>query len=345
MNAGRRLRRRDTLGLLLGAPLAAVAGPQKPALPAERLQAAADYSARTGGLALLVREHGRTRLESGAACREPRRIYSGTKAFWGLAALAAIEDELIKPEEPVAAVLSEWRDRPTACITHLLDFSCGLAACPVLHEDGLDDRNRLALQQRQLAKPGQTFIYGPSALQVFHEVLKRRLAGRWRRESPVRYLERRVLRPLDLGPQRYLPDGAGNPLLAAGFLLSAEQWAAVGDLMLKAGRPVLRDPAIWSSVSLGSAAGAPYRCGFWNNRRAARDGARETDIETMLDRPWQSQTWTRACLSRSAPADLLACVGSGGQRLYAVPSQGLIVVRQGRGDRFRDPEFLRRLLA
>lgn len=343
MNGGRRLRRRDTLGLLLGASLAGAAESPKSALSADRLKAAAEYSARAGGLALLVREHGRTRLESGDACREPRRIYSGTKAFWGLAALAAIEDGLFTPEEPVAAVLPEWRDRPTACITHLLDFSCGLAACPVLHEDGLDDRNRLALQQRQLAKPGQAFIYGPSALQVFHEVLKRRLAGRWRRETPVRYLERRVLRPLDLGPQRYLPDASGNPLLAAGFLLSARQWAAVGDLMLAAGRPVLRESSIWQSVSLGSAAGAPYRCGFWNNRRAAEDGARETDIETMLDRPWQSQSWPRACLSKSAPPDLLACVGSGGQRLYAVPSQGLVVVRQGRGNRFRDPEFLRRL--
>ena len=345
MNGGRRLRRRDTLGVLLGASLAGAAESKKPVLSADRLKAAAEYSARAGGLALLVREHGRTRLESGDACREPRRIYSGTKAFWGLAALAAIEDDLFTPEEPVAAVLPEWRDRPSACIAHLLDFSCGLAACPVLHEDGLDDRNRLALQQRQLAKPGQAFIYGPSALQVFHEVLKRRLAGRWRRETPVRYLERRVLRPLDLGPQRYLPDASGNPLLAAGFLLSARQWAAVGDLMLAAGRPVLRESSTWQSVSLGSAAGAPYRCGFWNNRRAAQDGARETDIETMLDRPWQSQSWTRACLSKSAPADLLACVGSGGQRLYAVPSLRLVVVRQGRGDRFRDPEFLRSLFA
>ena len=345
MTGRRWLRRRDTLALLLGAPLAGAAESRKPTLPAERLTAAANYSARTGGLALLVREHGRLRLESGPACQEPRRIYSGTKTFWGLAALAAIEDGLFQPEEPVAAVLPEWNDRPKVHIMHLLDFSCGLAACPVLHENHLSDRNRLALEQRQLAAPGRAFIYGPSPLQVFHEVLKRRLASRWRRESPERYLERRVLRPLDLGPQRYLPDRAGNPLLAAGFMLSARQWAAIGDLMIASGRPVLRKPDSWPRIHQGSASGAPYCCGIWNNRRATQNDARETDIEAMLSRPWQSQSWSHTCLSRSAPADLLACVGSGGQRLYAVPSLGLVIVRQGQGDRFRDPEFLRRLFA
>lgn len=337
----RRLRRRDTLALLLGAPLAATA--QSRQLPEARLAAAAEYSDRHGGLALLVRQHGQTRLETGPACREPRRIYSGTKAFWGLAALAAIEDGVLKPDEAVAEILPEWQDRPNIRIQHLLDFSCGLAACPHLHEDGLKDRNRLALQQPQLAQPGRAFIYGPSALQVFHEVLKRRLAGRWRRESPVRYLERRVLRPLDLGPQRYLPDAAGNPLLAAGFMLSARQWAAVGELMLDRGRPVLRHPATWQSVGNGSAAGAPYHCGFWNNHHAGQGEAREDDIERQLDRPWASQSWARTCLCRTAPPDLLACVGSGGQRLYAVPSQGLMVVRLGGGQGFRDPDFLRRL--
>ena len=80
---------------------------------------------------------------------------------------------------------------------------------------------------------------------------------------------------------------------------------------------------------------------LWNNRLAP--GGREVDPEDMLEAPWQRQQWSGACLSKSAPGDLLACVGSGGQRLYVVPSLGMIVVRQGNFGRFHDAEFLGRL--
>ena len=83
-----------------------------------------------------------------------------------------------------------------------------------------------------VAKPGKAFIYGPAALQVFHQVLKEKLHGK----TPTEYLERRVLRRLRLGPQRYLDDRAGNPLLAAGFVLTARQWAKMGQLVLDRGQ-------------------------------------------------------------------------------------------------------------
>ncbi len=73
-----------------------------------------------------------------------------------------------------------------------------------------------------VAEPGKAFIYGPGALQVFHQVLKEKLG----KETPTHYLEHRVLRRLRLGPQRYLEDRAGNPLLAAGFILTV---AAMGE--------------------------------------------------------------------------------------------------------------------
>ena len=44
-------------------------------------------------------------------------------------------------------------------------------------------------------------------------------------ETPINYLERKVLKPIGLGPQEYKRDRAGNPLLAAGFRLTAEQWS------------------------------------------------------------------------------------------------------------------------
>ena len=64
----------------------------------------------------------------------------------------------------------------------------------------------------------------------------------------------------------------------------------------------------------------------------------------MLDRKWQAQDWTRACLCRDAPNDLVACIGSGRQRLYVIPSMEVVVVRHGAGGSFSDAAFLRLLL-
>ena len=54
-----------------------------------------------------------------------------------------------------------------------------------------------------IAQPGNAFIYGPAALQVFHRVLKVKLAGK----SPTEYLEQRVLKRLGLDPQRLSATG------------------------------------------------------------------------------------------------------------------------------------------
>ena len=47
-----------------------------------------------------------------------------------------------------------------------------------------------ALTRPVLAEPGTLFTYGPTGLQVFHELLRGKLHG----EAPTRFLERRVLR-------------------------------------------------------------------------------------------------------------------------------------------------------
>src|SRR6185436_11308033 len=116
-----------------------------------------------------------------------------------------------------------------------LDFSAGLEAVPGLHGENPGNRDAIAIRAPIVASPGSSFIYGPAALQVFHAVLKEKLRG----ESPTRYLERRVLNRLGLGSQRYLKDSAGNPLLAAGWKLSARQWAKIGELVLRDGSPAI----------------------------------------------------------------------------------------------------------
>jgi len=302
------------------------------------VRAAADYSARHRGVSFLAIQDGRTLLEQNG--KTPHRIYSGTKAFWDLAALAAAEHGLLRLDERVSDTITSWRSDPRRAqvtIRQLLDFDSGLEPEFFLHETQSEDRDTAAIRARMVADPGSAFIYGPAALQVFHQVLKEKLRG----DSPTHYLERRVLRRLGLGSQRYLTDGAGNPLLAAGWILSAKQWAKLGQLVLAKGRPVI-SPASLQQCWRGTAANRAFSFGWWNNR-AAPNG-REFDFEQMLIPKWQNQDWRDGCLCHDAPGDLVACIGSEGQRLYVIPSLQLIVVRQANGGSFSDAHFLRLLL-
>lgn len=302
---------------------------------------AANYSMQQGGLSFLVIQNGKTLVERYArdvSAGTELRIYSGTKAFWNLAALAAAEDGLLRLNEHAADVIPQWRSasrKASVTIRQLLDFDSGLEPKFSLQESQAGDRDEMAIRGSLVAKPGSAFIYGPAALQVFHQVLKEK------GKSPTRFLERRVLHRLGLGSQRYLEDHAGNPLLASGFVMTARQWSKLGELVLRNGAPVI-SPRLLEECFRGPEANRMFAFGWWNNRAAGF--GREIDVEQMLARKWQDQNWRDGCLCRDAPSDLIACIGSGHQRLYVIPSLRLIVVRQGDGGSFSDGTFLRLLL-
>ena len=304
------------------------------------VQAAAAYSASRTGSGVLVIQHGKTLLATNP--REAHRIYSGTKGFWMVAALVAAQEGIINLDERVSETISEWKSdarKSRITVRELISFTSGLEPIFGLHSNDFGDRNRAALAGSIVAEPGIRFIYGPAALQVFDEYFKRKLAAKG--ETPTQYLERKVLRPLHLGPQRYLADRAGNPLLAAGFTMTPSQWARLGELILDGGRPVVSSGQL-AECFRGSSANRSFGIGFWNNRAAP--GGRELDIEDLLDKKWFEQDWSGICICRDAPPDLVVGLGSGYQRLYVIPSLELIVVRFGNFGKFSDGTFLRMLL-
>ncbi len=311
------------------------------------MRAAADYSAACTGVAMLVMQGGRVIFEDyrdGHSANGRRKIYSGTKGFWVLAALKAAEEGILDLDERASETIAEWRgDEKRAGVTlrQLLNFSSGLDAANHLHGDDIRDRNAIALRTPFVATPGGAFIYGPAALQVFDEVFKRKLAAR--SDTPTKYLERKVLRPMGLGPQRYLADERGNPLLATGFMLTTRQWARMGQLILNEGSPVLSSRSLATCLR-GTSANCAFGMGFWNNAMAEARARRELDIEDTLEPKWYRQNWSGACICSDAPADLVAAVGSGYQRLFVIPSMKLVVVRQGKFGRMSDARFLRLLL-
>ena len=308
------------------------------ALDPAAVKAAADYSARHHGVSFFAIQDGRRLLEQDG--KTPHRIFSGTKAFWNLAALAAAEEGLLDLDARVANTIPSWQDDPRKSqitIRQLLNFDSGLEPQFFLQETQSRDRDAVAVRAQIVAEPGNVFIYGPAALQVFHEVLTKKL----RDQTATHYLERRVLHRLGLGPQRYLLDRAGNPLLATGWILTARQWAKIGQIVLDNGAPVISRKSL-EECWRGTMANRAFSLGWWNNR-AAPNG-REFDFEQMLTPKWPNQDWRDACLCRDAPSDLVACIGSEGQRLYVIPSLKLIVIRQANGGSFSDAHFLRLLL-
>ena len=320
-------------------------------LTEQAMRDAADYSASRRGCSLLVVQHGKTLLEeypNGGGTRIPHQIYSGTKAFFTLAALVAAQEGLLRLDEPVANSIAEWRGdarRGKITLRELMNFSDGLNPAFHLHSDQVTDRNTIALHTPPVAPIGAAFTYGPSHGQVLCEVLRRKLVSRG--ETPFDYLHHKVLDPLGLGAVPHRADAQGMPLVASGFRLTARQWSRFGLLVLGRGtygrRPIVQEK--WFAQCFeGSRVNPMFGLGFWLNHGASSKNARETDIENLLEKKWQEQDWHDRCICRSAPTDLVAVVGSGYQRLFVIPSLDLVIVRQGTNAKFSDAEFLRKIL-
>ena len=304
-----------------------LAGAQVPAGAA----AAGRYSAEHAGDAVLVFRHDTLVLEqyqNGYDARTPHPLASGTKTF--ACALAALgqADGLLTLDEPVARTLTEFAaDSLLRRITirQLLDLTSGLAPDP--------GGGGLTL----VSRPGQRFAYGGAGFAVFGVVMSRKLAG----QDLVAYLTRRVLAPLGVEIGEWQRDAGGIPGLASGAALTARAWGRFGLLLLDRGRwggrqLVPRDAL--AACGRGSEANPWYGLGVWLNPPAPI-----RPPPPGIERAGPSD---RVIQAPDLPRDLLLAAGTGGERLYILPSAGPVVVRFGHntGPDYRDDVFLRLLL-
>src|SRR4029434_10043809 len=194
-------------------------------LPADCARAA-KYSESKRGVSMLVMQNGRTIFEhyaNGGSARGRWPIFSGTKSFWGIAALAATRDGLFKLDDPVSDTITEWKSDPRKSqitIRQLLNQTDGIEGASRLQRASIRDRNVMAIRLQDVAEPGAAFIYGPSHLQIFSELLRRKLRGR----DVISYFEAHVANRLGLHDLKYKKDARGNPLPATGFELTAREW-------------------------------------------------------------------------------------------------------------------------
>jgi CubicO group peptidase (beta-lactamase class C family) len=297
---------------------------------------------------MLVMENGRTIFEhyaNGGSASGRWPIFSGTKSFWGIAALAAMHDRLFRLDDLVSDTITEWKSDPRKSqitIRQLLNQTDGIEAASRLQRPSIRDRNTMAIRLPSIAEPGAAFIYGPSHIQIFSELLRRKLKGR----STIAYFEGHVSDRLGLHRLNYKKDSLGNPLPATGFELTAREWARLGELVIGNGNYRGRQivPAdLLREAFAGSQANPSYGLTFWLNQQS-RNLSGEADMERMIDLQWQNAQWTDVCICKDAPADMVVALGSGYQRLFVIPSLKAIIVRQGSNAKFSDAHFLRLVL-
>jgi CubicO group peptidase (beta-lactamase class C family) len=305
---------------------------------------AAKYSESRHGSAMLVMQNGRTIFEhyaNGGSANRRWPIFSGTKSFWGLAALAAAQEGLFRLDDSVSDTITEWRNDPRKSritIRQLLSQTDGIEGASRLQRTSIRDRNAMAIALPSVAEPGSAFIYGPSHLQIFSELLRRKLRGR----SVVNYFEAHVANRLGLHDLKYKKDARGNPLPATGFELTPREWARLGELVIGNGnyhgRQIVSS-AVLREAFVGSPVNPAYGLTFWLNQNASN--GREADMERMLDLSWQNAHWSGVCIYKDAPNDMVVALGSHYQRLFIIPSLKAVIVRQGSGGDFSDAQFLR----
>jgi CubicO group peptidase (beta-lactamase class C family) len=322
--SARRLAPITLLGIVVAAPAAF-------AQSADALHSAARYAAEHAGDAVLIYHRDSLIFEeyqNGFDGRAPHPLASGTKAFTCVLAALAQGDGLLTIDEPVARTLPEFAadsELRRVTIRELLNLTSGLVPDPT--GPGLTLASR----------PGQRFSYGGTSFALFGFVLSRKLYG----EDLLAWLTRRIFTPLGITVGDWERNGSGQPGLASGAALTARAWGAYGLLLRDRGRwhgRQLVPSAGLEQCGRGSAANPSYGLGLWLNpptptRPPPAGVERAGPTDRVIDAP-------------DLPHDLWLASGTGGQRLYILPSAGLVVVRFGHntGPDYRDDVFLRTLL-
>lgn len=320
-----------------------------PVITATNFQLAADYSTGFGGRAVLVMQHGNILFERNEPPYDANTVHylhSATKSFWGPALAAMVQDGLISSyDEPAWTTLPEWEADPQkkkVTIRQLMHLVSGLDEDIRMLQGpypGAPNTYAYAITLPIVKEPGTFFRYGPSHFYVLGEIMRRKLLPLG--EDPLDYLHRRVLDPAGIEISQWLRDAAGNPNIPNGAYITARNWAKFGQFVAQHGawdgqqivnRALLDECIRPGSLNLG------YGLTFWMNGQGGHSispGAKAPPGSPGGWIYWEDYT------------DIAGALGAGKNRLYVIPSIGMVVIRHGEGDTenggFMDDTFLRLL--
>ncbi len=315
----------------------------------ERCRLAVAYSKSHSGYAVLILENDRVICEDyhGATTQPaPHHLYSGTKSFSCALAVSLADEGKLRLDDLVSDTVSEWKSDPLKSritVRQLLSFTSGLSSDDArLSLDGLvehpvvGDKYTVALGLAATHEPGSQFEYGSTHLMAFGGYV-RRLTGR----DPLELLEERLFSKIGFKHAGWIHDPAGNAALPYGAFTTTREWAKFGSLLLHDGD--WRGTRVLSSAGLaecrlGSTVMPAYGLTFWLNAEVTPEQLRTAAT------PLKTSDGTRM-LYGEGPADLYAAAGAHNERLFIVPSRGLLVLRQGGSDdTWSDAAFLARAL-
>ncbi|MEM6279428.1 MAG: serine hydrolase, partial [Verrucomicrobiota bacterium] len=277
--------------------------PEGSLISVEGLRTAEEYSASQNGHAYLVMIDGEVVYESYANGWDPakgHRLASGTKSFSAVILAAGVKDGLLSVDEKVAETISEWdSDEKLSEITirDLLNLTSGIDP----GNNGRVPSYTDAVRVSAVSSRGEKFRYGPTAFQVFGELIRRKLEGREDLpfEDPLAYLEARVLEPIGMKYSDWRRDEEGRPHLPSGAFISVSEWAKFGQFLLEEGEWngefLIDQETLKLATQPVSEAGAGYGLTFWLMGGRAVEG-----------RPWLEGGYMAA--------------GAGKQRLFVLPA-------------------------
>jgi CubicO group peptidase (beta-lactamase class C family) len=187
-------------------------------------------------------------------------LYSGTKSFWGVAAIYAQRDGLLQLDELVADTIASWKEDPwkrRVTLRMLLSLTSGFGFGGL--GSAVPPYSR-ALATELKNEPGTTFTYGGIPLQAFGAVLAQKLSPK----TPHQYLRERVLEPAGVRVAFWRKLTDGTQPLPTGASLTPGDWLAYG-------RFVLRERAALAECFVGSNANPRYGLGWWLRSTGAPD--------------------------------------------------------------------------
>jgi len=156
-------------------------------------------------------------------------------------------------------------------------------------------------------------------------------------ETVMSYMKRRIIDPIGIRVSDWRAPN-GQPLLPQGASLTAREWVKFGLFMKNGGKwngkQLIRKDLL-DELLKGSKANPAYGITFWLNHPGKNPLGRDTDLDPS-EMPNSS--------GEQSVRDLYMAAGAANQRLYIIPSLDMVIVRQGRADKWDDREFLGRLL-
>lgn len=269
--------------------------------------------------------------------------FSITKSFAALAAAKAIDEGWLQADAPLTGILPEWRSDPRKSritLRMLLNQTSGIAPSPSVLYRGKIDKGKVALDLPMMDAPGTRFRYGPASWEVLAEVLHRVLQ---QQGGTLEKFLHRVMRRVGVSSPRWRQDAKGRYYLSTGAEFSIREMGklgrVLGNLMSEKNDAGI-NASTFRNLASPRSANPMYSAGIWWNRNASRNGASAVLPEQVLDGVHDPTFWNRACLSTAADPGWLVLVGSGGKRVYVLPSRDLVIVRMSNSRGWNDGVFL-----